>query len=120
MTSHIPAGWPAIIPRIITDDVEAVVRFIKHALNASGELQNNAPTVLDIGGAKLMVSGIDVRERFPACIYVYVPDVDAAFKRAVDTGADVIEQPQVMPYGDRRGMVKDPWGNVWQIATYQG
>jgi uncharacterized glyoxalase superfamily protein PhnB len=33
-------------------------------------------------------------------------------------GAESLEEPQDMPYGDRRGMVKDPGGNIWQIATH--
>ena len=119
MTTPLPPGWPTVIPRIINAEVEAIVTFIKQTFDATGELQEHGPTVLDIGGAKLMVSGTELRERFATCLYVYVSDVDNVFKRAVNAGAKVIEEPQQMPYGDRRGMVKDLWGNVWQIATHQ-
>lgn len=50
-------------------------------------------------------------------LYLYVPDVDATFARAVEAGAVKREAPQDTPYGDRRAMVEDPGGNVWQIAT---
>ncbi|HYD45797.1 MAG TPA: VOC family protein, partial [Phenylobacterium sp.] len=52
--------------------------------------------------------------------YVYVPDTDATYQRALEAGARVIEPPSDMPYGDRRATLQDPWGNTWQIATYQG
>ena len=45
---------------------------------------------------------------------------DAAFHRAVAEGAEALEEPRDMPYGDRRAMVRDRWGNVWQIATHGG
>ncbi len=32
----------------------------------------------------------------------------------------MMEEPAVMPYGDRRAMVEDEWGNTWQIATHLG
>jgi PhnB protein len=49
-----------------------------------------------------------------------VEDADTVFRRAVDRGAKAIEEPQDMPYGDRRAMVGDPSGNIWQIATHGG
>ncbi|MEY2397671.1 MAG: PhnB protein [Actinomycetota bacterium] len=49
-------------------------------------------------------------------LYVYVDDADATFARAVDAGAAVIEEPVYTPYGDRRAIVTDPFGNVFQIA----
>jgi len=41
---------------------------------------------------------------------------DAVSERAVAAGAVSLEAPFDTPYGDRRGMVRDPFGNVWQIA----
>jgi uncharacterized glyoxalase superfamily protein PhnB len=54
----------------------------------------------------------------PAFLYVYVDDIDATYKRALEAGAVSLEEPWDTPYGDRRGMVQDPCGNVWQIATH--
>ena len=42
------------------------------------------------------------------------------YQRAVTAGAESLEAPADLPYGDRRAMVKDPWGDLWQIATYLG
>jgi len=55
----------------------------------------------------------------PASIYVYVPDVDAAYGRALETGAEEISPPEDKPYDERAAGVKDSFGNTWWIATYQ-
>ena len=65
-----------------------------------------------------MVSGADARAYRPGFLYVYVPDVDSVYQRALERGAKSIEAPLATPYGDRRCMVEDAWGNWWQIATY--
>jgi PhnB protein len=54
-----------------------------------------------------------------AFLYVYVENVDETYQRAVEAGAETLELPSDQPYGDRRAMVKDPWGNVWQIASHK-
>ena len=64
-----------------------------------------------------MVSGVEFRGAMPAFLYVYVDGVDATYQRAIATGAESLEAAHVVPYGDRRSMVKDAWHNVWQIAT---
>jgi PhnB protein len=55
----------------------------------------------------------------PASIYVYVPDVDAAFERALDAGAEEVAAPEDKPYDERASGVRDSFGNTWWIATYQ-
>jgi PhnB protein len=55
----------------------------------------------------------------PASIYVYVPDVDAAYGRALEAGAEEIAPPQDKPYDERAAGVKDSFGNTWWIATYR-
>jgi uncharacterized glyoxalase superfamily protein PhnB len=54
----------------------------------------------------------------PVSIFLYVPDVDALFKRAVDAGADVRVPLMDMFWGDRYAQVADPFGHAWQIATH--
>jgi PhnB protein len=54
----------------------------------------------------------------PASVYVYVPDVDAAFGRALEAGAEEISPPEDKPYHERTAGVKDSSGNTWWIATY--
>jgi PhnB protein len=66
----------------------------------------------------IMISEPGVRNAMPAFLYVYVDDTDATYRRAIDAGARVLEEPSETPYGDRRCMVEDKWGNTWQIATH--
>ena len=54
-----------------------------------------------------------------AAIFLYVPDVDAAFKRAVDAGAKAIMPPTDMFWGDRFGKLVDPFGHEWAMATHK-
>lgn len=55
----------------------------------------------------------------PASIYVYVPDVDAAYGRALQVGAEDLAPPADKPYDERAAGVRDSFGNTWWIATYQ-
>ena len=53
-------------------------------------------------------------------IVAHVADTDETYRRALDAGATSLAEPTDTPYGDRRGMVEDAWGNTWQIATHLG
>ena len=117
---HTPVGWPAVIPRIAVDDPESLVGFIQHVFGASGCFQPERPSELRIGDSLLMVGSTVERQSMPAFLYVYVEDTDSTFRCALDHGSESIEEPQDMPYGDRRAMIRDPWGNMWQIATHRG
>jgi uncharacterized glyoxalase superfamily protein PhnB len=114
-----PSGWHSITPRIVVDDVAGLVQFVKQAFGATGEVVKDRPATLCIGDSMLLISGVGPRPATPAFLYLYVDDADATFQRAVAAGARTIEAPSDMPYGDRRAMVEDDWGNVWQIATYR-
>ena len=116
----IPDGWHTITPRLVALDPAALVHFLRRAFGATGDLQIARPSQLRIGDSLVMVSGVDPREAMPAFLYVYVEYADAAYRRALEAGAISLEEPGDMPYGDRRAMVKDPAGNIWQIATYKG
>jgi uncharacterized glyoxalase superfamily protein PhnB len=54
----------------------------------------------------------------PVSFYLYVPDVDAAFKRAVAAGAVVTMPVADMFWGDRAGSVRDPFGYAWMLGTH--
>jgi PhnB protein len=56
----------------------------------------------------------------PASIYVYVADVDRAYRGALDAGATSLAAPEDKPYQERGAGVKDTFGNIWYIATYTG
>jgi uncharacterized glyoxalase superfamily protein PhnB len=93
------------------------VEFVKHVFDAAGDYRDGAPTVLSIGDSMIMISEIEVRGPTPAFLYVYVCDADRTYRLAVSAGAVSVEEPRNLPYGDRRAMIEDRWGNVWQIAT---
>jgi PhnB protein len=86
---------------------------------ATGEVNEDRPAELRVGDSLIMVSAAGARELFPAFLYVYVDDADAAYGRALAAGAVSLEGPLDTPYGDRRAMVRDPSGNVFQIAHRQ-
>jgi PhnB protein len=113
-------GRRTVIPRIITDDVAGLVRFLKTVFGACGEPQSETPTEMTMGDSVVMISdGGGAREAMPAFLYVYVHNADETYERAIAAGAESIEKPKDMPYGDRRATVKDSWSNVWQIATHR-
>jgi len=115
-----PDGWPTVTPRIFVDDVDGLVGFVKRVFKAKGRARGEGPAVLTIGDSRIMVSSAEVRARTGAFLYVYVDDADSTYRRAVAAGATSLEEPHDLPYGDRRGMVEDRWGNTWQIATHLG
>jgi PhnB protein len=117
MTKSTPEGWHSVTPRLVVSDAAMLVEFLMQAFGATGDLQTERPSVMRIGDSLVMVSSVGPREAMPAFLYVYVDDIDATYKRALDAGAVSLEEPWDTPYGDRRGMVQDPCGNVWQIAT---
>ena len=119
MTSRAPAGWPTVIPRIFVDDPKDLVGFIKTTFKAKGRFSASHPTQLTINDSMLMISGSEFRGVITACLYIYVDNTDAVYKRALKAGARSLEEPQRMPYGDYRAMIEDAWGNIWQIATPQ-
>lgn len=116
MAGYIPDGWHNLTPRIFARNHHSLIAFVKAVFGASGDVEQERPTVLTIGDSMLMISGDEFREPMAACLYVYVADVDGTWQRAVAAGAESLEAPLETPYGDRRAMIADAWGNVWQIA----
>lgn len=119
MSGFQPRGWPTVIPRIVVRDPENLARFIKSVFRATGEYRAGSPAELRIGDSIVMVGAGGARDPIPAFLYVYVEDTDATYHRACEASAISLEAPADMPYGDRRAMVKDLWGNIWQIATHK-
>ena len=120
MTRNIPEGWHSVTPRLVVNDTAKLVEFLKQAFGAIGDFRADRPSVIKIGDSLVMVSSVGVREVMPTFMYLYVEDIDATYHRALEAGATSLEVPWDTPYGDRRGMVKDPCGNIWQIATHRG
>jgi uncharacterized glyoxalase superfamily protein PhnB len=112
-----PAERHSVIPRIMAADAQQLVEFVKQVFAATGDYHLQAPAELRLGDSVIMISDAGLRPPMAACLYVYVPNADATWQRAIDLGAVSIEPPSNTPWGDRRGIVADRWGNTWQIAT---
>jgi len=109
-------GYHSVTPRLFVEDVPAQVHFLRTVFGATGSVEPDRPTEALIGDSIVMVSSAVERDPFQAFLYVYVDDADAAYRRALKAGAHSLEEPLETPYGDRRAMVRDPFGNVFQIA----
>jgi len=114
-----PDGWHTVTPRIVVHEARQLVKFVKQVFGAKGDYRSDVPTVLRIGDSIVMISDAGIRNPTPAFLYVYVENTDETYRRAVEAGARALEEPADLPYGDRRGMVEDRWGNTWQIATHR-
>jgi uncharacterized glyoxalase superfamily protein PhnB len=111
-----PPGYHTVTPRLVVDDAEAQVAFLRSVFDAEGELRPGGPAEIRIGDSIVLVTDAVERERFPAFLYVYVADADRTYEAALAAGAVSVEEPLDTPYGDRRAMVRDPCGTVFQIA----
>jgi uncharacterized glyoxalase superfamily protein PhnB len=85
----------------------------------SGENGRVMHAEVTLGDSRIMM-GEPMGEFAPtaAGIYLYLPDVDAAYKRALEAGATSLMEPADQFYGDRSAGVKDSQGNMWWIATH--
>jgi PhnB protein len=101
---------------MVVVDVEAQVRFLREVFDATGDVVAGRPAEILIGDSLVMIASASERDLFAAFLYMYVDDADATCRRAVAAGAVVLEEPLDTPYGDRRAMVRDPFGNIFQIA----
>jgi PhnB protein len=118
MATGAPDGWPSVIPRLVVHDLAQMVLFLRQTFDATGEMHDERPAVMGIGDSLVMVSGPGPRDPVAGFLYVYVADVDDTYQRALKAGATPLEEPRDQEYGDRRAMVADPCGNMWQIATH--
>lgn len=100
------------------------IDFIKQALGAEEIERYDSPEGV-VRHAKIRIgdSAIEVSEAhdwlqpMPTMTYLYVPDCDALYARALRAGAKSIHPPSDQFYGDRSGGVEDPFGNQWYMAT---
>jgi PhnB protein len=124
-TSYIPEGSPVVTPYLAVKGVAALIDFLKAVFDAKeidrltlpdGRIMNAA---VAIGDSRLMMGDPGDRPSEPAMLYVYVPDCDAVYAKAIAAGATSLAAPADMFYGDRTGAVQDASGNKWWIATHR-
>ncbi len=126
----IPKGYRTVTPYLIAADGPALMDFVKQAFGAEETFRTVGAAgglhgEVRIGDSMLMIGGgIPGREfRSTAnthALHLYVPDCDAVYERALQAGAESIDEPRDQEYGERSGSVKDPAGNYWYIATHKG
>jgi PhnB protein len=115
-----PRGWHTVTPRIVVHNAQGLVEFLCYAFGARGAYDRGSPSIVMIGDSRLMISETGTRGPKHAFLYVYLSDPDTAYHRALEHGAKSVEAPFETPYGDRRCMIEDRWGNTWQIAVHKG
>jgi PhnB protein len=125
MVKPIPDGFTAITPYLIISDVSKEIAFLKQAVSATERVAMPGPggTVMhaemEIAGARIMMGCSITHPPKPAMVYVYVPDVDAAFARAAAFEGAAVEMPVANQfYGDRSGTVRTANGISWCFATH--
>jgi PhnB protein len=125
--SPIPKGYHTITAQLSIEGATQAIEFYKKAFGAEVLDQAPDPSGKKIWHAALRVgdSMLFVNDIFPEMggsashsgMWLYVNDVDASFKRAVDAGAKGLQPPADMFWGDRMAHVVDPFGQKWAIAT---
>ena len=109
-------GFHSVTPRIVVTDLDGQVEFLRAVFDATGDVVAGFPAELAIGDSLVMVSSATERDPFPAFLYIYVDNADETYRRAIASGAETMEEPTDTPYGDHRAMVRDRFGNIFQIA----
>jgi PhnB protein len=137
MTSPIPAGSEGLIPHLVCDPCADAIEFYKKAFGAEEVCRMPAPDGGRIMHAEIRIGGrpLFLADDFPeycdgkssspkalggtpVTIHQYVEDCDAAIRRAADAGATVVMPAEDMFWGDRYGVVLDPFGHKWSLATH--
>jgi PhnB protein len=128
----LPAGMHTLNPHIVCADCAAAMEFYKAAFGATEEMRMPGPegkmmhAAMRFGDSMLMLmdefpewgaKGPKLIGGTPVTIHMIVDDVDAVFARAIDAGAKVVMPVADQFWGDRYGVLEDPWGHSWSIAT---
>jgi PhnB protein len=120
-----PTGYPAISAYLVAEGAQAVIDFAVAAFGATPLRRFDMPdgtimhAELRIDDSVVMIGEAGGQwPSIPAFLHVYVDDVDATYRRALDAGGVSVQAPeQKRGDPDRRGGVRDPAGNTWWLAT---
>jgi uncharacterized glyoxalase superfamily protein PhnB len=130
-----PAAQQSLTPYLVVSSALKAIDFYKKAFGAQEVYRMPTPdgqrlmhAELTIGGARLMLAdefpehggnrGPDIVGSTTVTIHLQVPNADKAFAQAVGAGASVIKPLADMFWGDRFGMLRDPFGHEWSIAHH--
>jgi PhnB protein len=122
-----------ITPHLIVRDAPRAIEFYTRAFGAAELYRNLAPDGKSVMHAELMLgdSRFLLHDEFPdqnlmsplafqgtgVTLHLYVDDVDAVFAAAVAAGAETLMPVEDCFWGDRYGILKDPFGHRWSVAT---
>jgi PhnB protein len=132
-TKAIPEGYHTLSPYLTVDDAARAIDYYVSAFGAKELGRMEAPggkighAELEVGDSRIMLS-----DSFPQAstrppkelggtsvsVFMYVEDVDAVVKQAVEAGATITMEVADQFWGDRYGAITDPFGHVWSIATH--
>ena len=131
----IPAGFHTLTPHLVVKDAGKAIEFYKKAFGAeeirclpSSDGKSLIHAELQIGDSRLMLVDefpeMDCRGPrsiggTPVTIHIFVKDVDTAFNKALAAGAGVKMPLADMFWGDRYGVLTDPFGHSWSLATHK-
>jgi PhnB protein len=132
-TKPIPEGYHTVTPYLAVDDAAEAIEYYRKAFGAEERVRMETPDG-NIGHAELAIgdSRVMLSDPFPqgttrspkelggtsVSVFMYVEDVDAVVKRAIDAGAKITMEVADQFWGDRFGSVIDPFGHSWSIATH--
>lgn len=120
-------------PHLVVRGAESAIEFYKKAFTAEVRRRAAAPdgklafVELQIGDARVFlndefleagVSSPEALHGTPVTIHLYVDDADLVFEQAVNAGAAVLMPLEDQPWGERYGIVRDPFGHRWSIASH--
>jgi PhnB protein len=129
----VPEGYHTVTPYLCVRGAAKALDFYARAFGAKEKVRMPGPNgkvmhaEILIGDSHVMVGdenpeqGAKAPEAYggtPVSIMLYVPDVDALFKKATAAGAKSVTPPADMFWGDRYGKLTDPFGHTWGIATH--
>jgi PhnB protein len=132
-TQPIPEGYRTVTPYLAVDDAAEAIEYYTKAFGAKERARMETPdgkighAELEIGDSLVMLSDPfpQASTRSPkelggtsVSVFMYVEDVDAVVKQAVDAGAKVTMEVADQFWGDRFGSVMDPFGHLWSIVTH--
>jgi PhnB protein len=130
----IPDNFHSLTPNLVCRNAAQAIEFYKTVFGATELVRMPGPDAkimhaeLKIGDSiffvndtisKTMPASPQAGTSNPIYLVVYVTDVDAIFNRAVEAGSRVDMAVQDMFWGDRYGMLTDPFGQQWGIATHK-
>jgi uncharacterized glyoxalase superfamily protein PhnB len=134
MTKAIPEGYQSVTPMFVFKDARKAIEFYKRAFGAQERFVMPGPdgkgvmhAELRIGSSIIMMGEEHPQETCksaetiggsPVSFYLYLENVDEAFRIALEAGAEVRMPVQDMFWGDRAGTVLDPFGYSWTLATH--